>query len=168
MPRTRGNRTAVTVLLVAIAVAASVLVGCSGDDGASRQEQIAQKGASVMPFDLDKTHHTFEQNPAGGVETVRALDPQDGPQIDLIRTHLKDEADKFAVGDFSDPISIHGTAMPGMSALSVAGTRLRVSYAELQDGASITFASDDSVLVAAIHDWFNAQVSDHGAHASTH
>lgn len=168
MTRISGNGAAVMALLGAIAIAASVLGGCSGDDGASRQEQIAQKGASVMPFDLDKTHHTFEQNSAGGVETVRALDPQDRPQIDLIRSHLKDEAVKFADGDFSDPISIHGTAMPGVSALSVAGTRLRVSYAELSDGASITYASDDPVLVAAIHDWFNAQVSDHGAHASTH
>lgn len=165
MTRISGSSAAVMALL---AVAAGMLAGCSGDDGANRQDEIAERGAAVMPFDLDKTHHTFEQNDRGGVEAVRALDSKDTRQIDLIRSHLQLETTKFATGDFSDPTAIHGMAMPGVAALSAGAKagRLTIGYAELPDGASITYASDDPVLVAAIHDWFNAQVSDHGAHAS--
>jgi hypothetical protein len=119
-----------------------------------------------MPFDLDKTHHTFEQTASGGIETVRALDPKDSTQIGLIRSHLQLEATKFAVGDFSDPTAIHGMTMPGVAALSAAGGRLKVAYGELSDGATITYSSEDPVVVAAIHDWFNAQLMDHGQHAS--
>ena len=159
--------------LMVVAAAAFVVLGaaaCSGDDSVSRQDLVAQRGATVMPFDLTKTHHTFEQNAAGGVESVRALDAKDATQIDLIRSHLQLEAKKFAAGDFSDPTAIHGTAMPGAAALSAGATasRLKIEYAELPDGAKIIYASEDPVLVAAIHDWFNAQVSDHGQHASAH
>lgn len=159
--------------LIAGAAAALVVLtapACSGDDDdASRQDEIAQKGAAVMPFDLDKTHHTFEQDDKGGVESVRALDPKDSAQIRLIRSHLQLEATKFAAGDFSDPTAIHGTAMPGVAALSAGAKadRLTIEYAELPDGAKIIYASEDPVLVAATHDWFNAQVSDHGQHASS-
>lgn len=45
-------------------------------------------------------------------------------------------------------------------------SRLKIEYADLPDGAKITYASDDAALVGAIHDWFNAQVSNHGVHAS--
>lgn len=147
-------------------VGAGVLAACGGGDDSSRQGEVAERGAAVMPFDLDETHHTFEQNDAGGVESVRALDLEDASQIGLIRSHLEAEATKFAVGDFSDPTAVHGMQMPGVAALSAAGSRLSIEYAELPDGAKITYSSSDAVLVAAIHDWFNAQVSDHGEHAS--
>ena len=86
-----------------------------------------------MPFDLDKTHHTFEQDDKGGVESVRALDPKDSAQIRLIRSHLQLEATKFAAGDFSDPTAIHGTAVAGVAALSAGAKadRLTIEYAEL-------------------------------------
>lgn len=162
-----GPKSAFAACIGVVLVACSSMAGCSDND-ASRQSEVARKGAAVMPFDLDKTHHTFEQNPGGGVETVRANDPADSAQIALVRSHLESESVKFANGDFSDPMAIHGMAMPGVSQLSSAGSRLQVKYAELPDGASITYASDDSIVISAIHDWFVAQVSDHGAHASSH
>lgn len=149
------------------AAAAVGLAACSGDDGPSREQQVAERGASVMPFDLDKTHHAFEQSAAGGVESVRVLDAKDSAQIELIRSHLRTVAPKFAAGDFSDPIAIHGPKMPGVAALSAGASRLKIEYADLPDGGKITYASDDAALVGAIHDWFKAQVSDHGKHAST-
>jgi hypothetical protein len=160
----------VAALMVVSATAFVILsaVACSGDDSLSRQDEVAQRGATVMPFDLNKTHHTFEQNATGGVETVHALDAKDAAQIDLIRSHLQLEARKFAAGDFSDPTAIHGDRMPGVAALSAGANRLKIDYAELPDGAKITYASEDPLLVAAIHDWFDAQVSDHGQHASSH
>jgi hypothetical protein len=158
-----------TILAGTFSAAAAVLLlgGCSGDDDTTRQEQVATRGATVMPFDLTKTHHVFEQNAGGGVETVRALDPKNTTQIALIRSHLQAEATKFAAGDFSDPTAIHGDKMPGVARLSAGASHLKIEYAELSDGAKITYASDDPVLVSAIHEWFNAQVMDHGQHASS-
>lgn len=134
----------------------------------SRQADVARKGAEVMPFDLARTTHFFDDRDTGGIETVVAHDGSDTKQVELIRAHLSHEASRFARGDFSDPARIHGADMPGMAQLARAGKTLRVSYEELPRGASITYASADPAVVSAIHRWFAAQRSDHGAHEHMH
>jgi TusA-related sulfurtransferase len=42
---------------------------------------------------------------------------------------------------------------------------VRVEYREVERGAEITYVSDDPALVEAIHEWFDAQLRDHGRHA---
>ncbi|AGU49104.1 hypothetical protein VAPA_1c20000 [Variovorax paradoxus B4] len=157
-----------------VAAAAAALIGVSVTSAAepavttSRQEDVAHKGASVMPFDLARTTHFFDDTPDGGVETITANDPKDVRQTALIRSHLAIEARRFARGDFSDPARIHGQDMAGLTDLAHAGDRLRVSYANVPAGARLTFASDDPAVVTAIHTWFAAQRSDHGAHMHLH
>lgn len=133
-----------------------------------RQSEIAKKGAGVMPFDLARTKHYFDDSASGGVETVTANDPADRGQIELIRAHLADEAKRFARGDFSDPARIHGHDMPGLAKLEKAGGKLRMTYKNVPRGASLTFVSRDKATIAAIHDWFAAQRSDHAAHEHVH
>ena len=141
------------------------LVALAAHAGAdSRQDEVARKGASVMPFDLTRTTHFFDDRPTGGIETVTANDPRDARQASLIRSHLAAEAKRFAHGDFSDPARIHGQAMPGLAQLEKAGKKLQVTYRDLPAGASLAYESSDRALVAAIHEWFAAQRSDHGAH----
>ena len=55
--------------------------------------------------------------------------------------------------------------MPGLRALHAGAQRIGVRYADVPRGAKIVYATHDPALVAAIHAWFKAQVSDHGAHA---
>jgi hypothetical protein len=153
-------------LLAALTLFASACA--SHSPSASRQEEVARKGAVVMPFDLAKTTHYFDDRPDGGVETVTANDASDAEQAALIRSHLAEEARRFARGDFSDPAAIHGADMPGMAVLERAGAKLRVSYREVPGGASLTYASVDPAAVAAIHEWFAAQRSDHAAHEHMH
>ena len=131
----------------------------------SRQEEVARKGAGIMPFDLRRTTHFFADTSTGGVETVTANGSHDVEQITLIRAHLTEEARRLARGDFSDPAAIHGMDMPGLATLTAAGHLLSVEYMTVPNGASITYSSRDKKVVAAIHDWFAAQRSDHGAHA---
>jgi hypothetical protein len=38
-------------------------------------------------------------------------------------------------------------------------------YSDLPDGAEITFKTTDPQLLTAIHRWFGAQLSEHGADA---
>lgn len=155
---------AMTVVLAVLLVTLGILYGTGALQ--SRQEAVAERGAGVMPFDLEKTTHVFEATGSGGVEKVTADDPADNEQISLIREHLKEEAGKFARGDFSDPAAIHGEDMPGLKELEAGAERIDLRYAELPSGAQIEYATDDPALVSALHRWFEAQLSDHGEHAS--
>lgn len=89
----------------------------------------------------------------------------DQEQIRLIWEHLTKEFAAYRRGDFGDPASIHGTEMPGLSTLAQGYTRIRMDLETVQNGARITFTTDDARLVDALHAWFDAQVSDHGRHA---
>jgi len=132
----------------------------------SRQTMIHEHGSLVMPFDLDKTLHVFKLTKDGGLQQVRAKDPEDMEQIRLIQQHLTEEAERFARGDFSDPAALHGEDMPGLQVLERSGRDLTVSYRDLPDGAEITYKSTDPKILEGIHQWFAAQLHDHGADAT--
>jgi len=131
-----------------------------------RIEEVAKRGAEVMPFDLKQTQHVFTKTETGGVQQVVARDPANAEQIGLIRQHLTKISQEFARGDFSDPARIHGEDMPGLAELrSAQPGKLRVEYRELPNGAEIVYSSDDPALIAAVHRWFDAQLAEHGPDA---
>jgi len=149
--------------VAAVAALATIAVGCTQSDPiADQQGQVAERGAEVMPFDLDATTHLFTETDDGGIQVVTADDPADQRQIHLIREHLTEERDNFARGDFDDPARIHGHDMPGVAELTAGYTDVSVTYAETPDGARLTYTTDDPQLVDAIHAWFERQVMDHG------
>ena len=150
-------------LAVALAVAA-LAAGC-GDDAADRRAGVAERGAEVMPFDLDRTTHTFTKTGDGGVQLVTADDPGDEEQVARIRSHLFRLRDGFRRGDFDDPASIHGADMAGLDRLRAGHERIDVTFREVAGGAELRYRSDDPDLVAALHAWFDQQVGDHGDHA---
>jgi hypothetical protein len=133
---------------------------------ASTQTMVHQMGAQVMPFDLSQTMHVFEMTESGGIQQVIAKDPGDSAQIALIQQHLQHESMLFGEGNFSDPTSLHGEDMPGIKELSSGASKVKVEYASLPNGAQITFTTQDIRLITAIHRWFGAQLSDHGADAT--
>ncbi len=90
-------------LVILALLGAAYVLSPSGKE--SRQEEVAQRGTQVMPFDLERTTHTFTDLPTGGREVV-VSDDGDAEQIALIRLHLEKEARRFASGDFSDPARI--------------------------------------------------------------
>src|SRR5512144_88425 len=81
----------------------------------SRQAIVRDRGAQVMPFDLDQTTHIFTPTGTGGVEKVIVKDSNDAEQIRMIQDHLEHEAAQFSNGDFADPAAIHGERMPGLA-----------------------------------------------------
>jgi hypothetical protein len=129
------------------------------------QERVHHMAHSVMPFDMSKTLHIFKMTESGGVQRVIARDAGDAEQIALIQQHLKHEAEKFRRGDYSDPAMLHGSDMPGLKALHAGAKGVKVSYTALPAGAEITFETTDIHLLTAIHRWFGAQLSEHGADA---
>lgn len=131
-----------------------------------RLDEVAHRGAHVMPFDLEKTTHIFSKTANGGLQQVVAKDKSDAEQIRSIRAHLSEIAADFTRGDFSKPARIHGESMPGLAELkSAKAGELQIKYTELPDGAQIDYSTDSQKLINAIHRWFDAQLSDHAHHA---
>jgi hypothetical protein len=131
----------------------------------TKQEHVHQMAHSVMPFDISKAMHVFKMTDSGGVQRVVARNPGDTAQVSLIRQHLEHEAARFQQGDYSDPATLHGAGMPGLKELGAGHAQVQVSYAEIPAGAAITFQTTDLQLLTAIHRWFGAQLSEHGADA---
>ena len=153
----------VVLLVLAVGLGLFALSGLVVHDH-SRQQEVAARGAEVMPFDLDRTTHRFEAQPWGGVQTVVADEP-DAEQVALVRAHLREEAGRFSRGDFDDPMAIHGMEMPGLTELRTGADRFEIGYADVPTGARLTYRTAEPELVRALHAWFDAQVSDHGSHA---
>jgi hypothetical protein len=133
--------------------------------GETQQEHVHVMGQTVMPFDLAKTTHIFRMTDSGGIQSVVVKDAQDKAQIGLIRQHLRHEAEAFQRGDYADPVTLHGKTMPGVSELESHHAAIAVSYSDVPLGAALTFKARDRHLVTAIHRWFGAQLSEHGADA---
>lgn len=161
-----------TPIIVLIGFALIALLGFLDSLGLcaspSRQEEVATKGAKIMPFDLEQTVHHFQPLDNGGLQMVAVKDPSNSTQIAIIQTHLKEEAEKFHRGDFSDPAKIHGEHMPGLAALQTGAQHIDVQYTALPNGAQIRYSTKDPALVMALHQWFAVQRADHGHHAVQH
>jgi len=144
----------------------ALVVALTGSSHAeTRQEHVHQMAHEVMPFELAKTVHIFKMTEFGGIQQVIARDPGAADQIALIRQHLQQQARRFQEGDFSDPAKLHGADMPGIRDLQSGSAHLEVSYARIPGGAEISFRTTDLRLITALHRWFGAQLSEHGADA---
>ena len=138
---------------------------CQADE-TPRQATVRERGADVMPFDLSATAHVFTKTSTGGVQRVLTKDPTDAKQAQSVRAHLTDIARRFGRRDFSDPTHVHGAGMPGLAALEASAPgELLVQYRDVPSGGEIEYRSDRPAIVTALHDWFDAQVSDHGRDA---
>jgi hypothetical protein len=55
--------------------------------------------------------------------------------------------------------------MPGLRALADGAPRIKISYTDVPTGGEIRFDTSDIHLITAVHRWFGAQLSEHGADA---
>jgi hypothetical protein len=161
---TDWSRWAVAVLGIAGLLAGMGMPAPSYAD--DRQDMIHGMGGQVMPFDLSKTLHIFEMTESGGIQQVVIRDPVGLDQVPMIQQHLWHEAMSFSSGDYSDPTSLHGAEMPGVKELAASAGRIWIDYQPLPNGAQIVFSTDNLRLITALHRWFGAQLSDHGADAT--
>ena len=133
---------------------------------AARQGEVASRGAEVMPFNLKATQHIFTKTGFGGIQTVVARNRGDREQVKLVRQHLHEIQGQFQRGDFAAPAQIHGMDMPGLAQLRAAppGT-IRIAYRNVAGGARLSYRTRNPEMVAALHEWFDAQLADHGPDA---
>jgi hypothetical protein len=130
---------------------------------AEREADVARRGAEVMPFDLAATTHVFTKTAHGGTQRVVAKRRDDAAQTRLVRAHLREIQRQFEQRDFSAPAHIHGSEMPGLAELQAAAPgAITIAYRDVPGGAELTYRTKDERLVAALHRWIDAQLSDHG------
>ena len=119
-----------------------------------------------MPFSLKATTHIFTKTAEGGIQRVVAKNAADKGQAKLVRTHLQEIKQQFLNGDFSGPSHIHGNDMPGLDELrSAKPGQIAIDYRNIDGGGELVYRTSDPVMVAALHKWFDAQLSDHGSDA---
>jgi hypothetical protein len=141
------------------------LLSSAGALAQTVQQHVHHLSHTVMPFDMASTVHIFRMTESGGVLRVVAKDANAVEQIALIQQHLAHEAERFAHGNYADPAALHGADMPGLAELQAGAAGISVSYAKLPQGGAITFVTTELRLLTAIHRWFGAQLSEHGADA---
>lgn len=150
---------------LALAAITSLPLAAHPDD-AQHQAEVAKRGPDVMPFSLAATTHFFTKTNNGGTQRVIAKDVSDAAQTRLVREHLRAIRMQFSQRDFSGPSHIHGSDMPGLAQLEAAQPgQISITYRDVAGGAELTYRTAKRDLVTALHAWFDAQVSDHGADA---
>ena len=102
----------------------------------------------------------------GGVHIVGATKSTNAAQVRLVRKHLQEIRDKLLKGDFAGTSQNHGQEMPGLADLKLAKPgQIGIVYKEVKGGAELAYNTSAASLVAALHKWFDAQLSDHGKDA---
>ena len=158
------NSFIVSLLLVLFAVTPIHVAADPANE--KRLDEVAERGTHVMPFDLENTTHVFSKTASGGVQKVITKNKSDTEQIQLIRDHLLEISHEFRQGEFSKPAHIHGADMPGLAELETAKAgQIKIEYRALPDGAQIVYSTELPKFINAIHQWFDAQLSDHARHA---
>ena len=113
---------------IALLAAGTCMVWWTCDSPAqTTQEHVHSSAHTVMPFDMSKTVHIFRMTEQGGVQRVVIRDASGKEHITPIQQHLKQEAERFQQGDYSDPGMLHGKDMPGLKDLQTGGSKIKVS-----------------------------------------
>ncbi len=129
-------------------------------------DEVRHRTQQVVPFSVEQTRQTFSKTVHGGVQHVVAKSTDDTKQIKLIQAHLQKIADEFRKGDFSVTERMHGADMQGLARLKRAQIDdIRYEYKPLADGGQIHYSSEYPELVQALHEWFDAQTTEHGSDA---
>lgn len=127
-------------------------------------DEVHQRTQQVVPYKLDLVQQTFTKTVHGGIQHVVAKSADDAKQIKLIQAHLAEIANQFRKGDFSVTERMHGADMPGLAKLKTAKTDdIRFEYKPLDNGAQIHYSTEYPQFVQALHEWFDAQISEHGS-----
>lgn len=149
-------RFALSCVMVCLASGA-LLTGQQSSPASSLDE----RGAHVMGFDQQKTTHHFYLYPDGGAIDVSANDPNDAADIKAARAHLPHIAKMFGEGDFSAPVLVHDTNVPGTADMARLKDRLSYRYEETARGGRVNIVTADPDALAALHRFLRFQIADH-------
>jgi hypothetical protein len=162
---------ALTLALLAGAISPALAQHQAMPKGMTHEEHLAQmkkdadlkkRGALAMGFDQDRTAHHFLVAKDGGSIEVSVKDPADAASLAQVRLHLKQIAEEFADGNFEKPFATHAEAIPGVKAMGERRTTISYRYEETAGGGRVRISTSDGKALAAIHEFLNYQVREHG------
>lgn len=130
---------------------------------APQSDAMHQRMQQALPYDVDQTIATFSKTVHGGIQHVVVKSKDNTKQIKLIQTHLTKLAEQLRKGDFSLTERLHGADMPGLAQLKKATLDdIKFEYKALENGGQIHYSTEYPQYVGALHEWFDAQASEHG------
>lgn len=129
--------------------------------------QMHARGNHAMGFDQSKTTHHFVLYEDGGAIEVRVNDVGDATNRDAIRSHLPHISKMFGSGDFSTPMLVHDTNVPGTKELAALKDRIRYTYVETPAGGRVDIVTTDREALDAVHAFLRYQIADHKTGDST-
>lgn len=140
---------------------------------AEAKETVATKPAentpassSLVPYDAQQALESFSKTVHGGVMHIVAKSADNTQQIKLIQQYLRQTAAEYKKGDFSSTERFHGSDMPGLAQMkSAKADDIRYDYQALPNGGQIHFSTEYPHLLNALHNWFDAQIKEHGSAA---
>ena len=124
---------------------------------------VQARGQAVMGVDQYTSQHVFEDLPDGGRVVLERDDASDSVGIATIRAHMQDIARRFASGDFALPGVVHDREVPGTDVMAARRSAISYTAVDRPRGGELRIASQDSVAVAAIHQFLAFQRMDHHA-----
>jgi hypothetical protein len=124
---------------------------------------IEQRMQLLLPYIVDQTLESFSKTVHGGIQHVVVKSADNSVQIKVVQTHLRKMVERYRKGDFSFSEKLHGADMPGLAQLKAAKVDdIKYEYQQLTNGGQIHYSSEYPLLVAALHEWFDAQNKQHG------
>lgn len=115
-----------------------------------------------MGVDQYTSAHRFEPLPDGGrIELQREV--EDSAGVVQIRRHLRGIAKAFAAGQFEQPMLVHAQDVPGTAVMTERRSAITYAYRDLPRGGEVRITSNDSIAIAAIHEFLAFQRSEHHA-----
>jgi hypothetical protein len=127
---------------------------------------VQARGQAVMGVDQYTSQHVFEDLPDGGRVVLERDAAGDSVGIATIRAHMRDIARRFASGDFALPGVVHDRAVPGTDVMAARQNAILYAAVDRPRGGELRIVSEDSVAIAAIHQFLVFQRMDH--HAASH
>ena len=164
--KVKGSVLIAGIAVLSFVVALGLLYAVGSKSRRSRAGDTGSLQPEIKPFDARKTKQIFQLLLNGGLQTVVALNAADQKQIGLIQARLKDQAEKFQNGDFSDSVMIHGDETPELAEMRLGVKQITIRYDPLSDGGQISYSSANPELVKSIHRWLMAQLSEQSKNAA--
>ena len=136
----------------------------SRDSSDSAFALVQARGKRAMGVDQYTSKHRFEPLPDGG-RIILTRDSADTLGVAQIRSHMQQIAVSFREGNFALPGFVHDREVPGTAVMRARRSRISYTPDSVAGGGQLRIRSDDSVAVAAIHEFLAFQRLDHRAGA---
>ena len=134
--------------------------GMSHGDSAFAAMQ--DRGKTAMGVDQYTSAHQFEDLADGGrIVLERAI--SDSAGVAQIRRHMREIAQAFQQGDFSTPMFVHDTTVPGTAVMRANRAAITYAAADTPLGAFVRITTRDPEALRAVHEFLAYQQREHRA-----